>query len=104
MSEAEAFGMCMPEIDEQKLTKTEFISRGGEGEVWKGTYAGHGDVAIKIVPILLQLGKIGKRDRTQACLSLHTITLLLGGYSYAQRFYFLFIYLRFYFVCGRRNK
>ena len=46
MSEAEAFGMCMPEIDEQKLTKTEFISRGGEGEVWKGTYAGHGDCLL----------------------------------------------------------
>lgn len=62
MSEAEAFGMCMPEIDGDKLTKNDFISRGGEGEVWKGEYEGHGPVAIKIVPIL---GQMGKRDRTQ---------------------------------------
>ena len=62
VSEAEAFGMCMPEINEEKLTKTEFLARGGEGEVWKGTYDGHGAVAIKIVPINTQ---IGKRDRTQ---------------------------------------
>ena len=33
VSEAEAFGMCMPEINEEKLTKTEFLARGGEGEV-----------------------------------------------------------------------
>ena len=63
VSEAEAFGMCMPEISDEKLTRTEFLAREGEVEVWKGTYHGHGPVAIKIVRIKSQMGK---RDRTQA--------------------------------------
>lgn len=66
MSEAEAFGMCMPEIDAERLAKKDFITRGGEGEVWKGEYEGHGPVAIKVVPMV---GQMGKRDRTQV---LHT--------------------------------
>jgi hypothetical protein len=63
VSEAEAAGLCMPEIDREKLTKEKFITSGGEGEVWTGTYAGHEEpVAIKIVKLA---GQVGKRDRTQ---------------------------------------
>jgi hypothetical protein len=62
VSEAEASGVFMPEIEEEKLTKKEFITQGGEGEVWTGDYLGHGPVAIKIVKLV---GQLRKRDRTQ---------------------------------------